>query len=325
MLTNIHTRFVAARTACSSIRIAAACALFTATAALTGCTTDPKNFDSPESAVGSLVAALRSDSTAQLYEILGSDADKLLDSGDSVADANGRSEFLRLYDERNRLVKTESDVATLEIGSSAWPMPIPVVQGDKGWYFDTVAGLDEMLSRRIGRNELSAIQVCLAIDDAQREYAAADHDNDGWREYAQKFASDTGKKNGLYWPTSEGEPSSPLGEFVADAAEEGYGATKGQSGRRPYHGYYYKILTSQGPAAPGGELNFIANGHMIGGFAVIAWPAEYANSGLKSFMVSHHGIVYEKDLGDDTHRIAESMKSFNPGEGWAACASANSP
>lgn len=287
-----------------------------AAAALTGCGTAPMTFDSPQTAVTKLVGALRANDDAELKRIFGSDSDDLISSGDEVADQISRKEFVRLFDEQNRLVD-EGEGKTLEIGRSGWPFPIPIVQDKSGWFFDTAAGLDELLSRRIGRNELSAIEVVREIADAQREFAAADLAGDGWREYAQRFASEPGKRNGLYWTTSPGEPESPLGPFVADAAEEGYTARRpGEQGPRPFHGYLYRILTAQGPDAPGGSINFIAKGRMIGGFGVIAWPADYGNSGLKSFIISHHGMLYEKDLGDNTDRIARQMAAFNPGAGW---------
>lgn len=292
-------------------------------ALLGGCSTAPKEYDTPEAAVDALMAALRTEDTDRVRTVLGSEGEELLSSGDTVADANSRAELLRLYDEKHFLVEDDG-MATLELGATDWPMPIPLVEGERGWFFDTEAGADEVLSRRIGRNELDAIQVCLAIHDAEREYAAADMDGDGWREYATKFGSDPGTKDGLYWPAAEGEPLSPLGEFAAAAAAEGYAATKGQKGLRPYHGYYYRILTEQGPSAPGGAIDFIAHGHMIGGFGVVAWPAEYGSSGLKSFIVSHHGVVYEKDLGDDTDRAARAMTTFNPDAGWIPVAAAAS-
>lgn len=286
--------------------------------ALGGCATDPEPFATPEAAVDSLIVALRASDEPTLEKILGSDARDVLSSGDDVADRNRRADFLRMYDEKHTLARTDDDAATLEVGDTNWPLPIPVVKGDKGWYFDTAAGLDEMLSRRIGRNELDAIQTCLAIADAQREYASKDYNGDGWREYARSFASDPGKKNGLFWPAKEGEIESPLGPLVANAAEEGYRRSSGE--RTPYHGYYYRILTRQGPDAPGGSIDFVAQDRMIGGFGVIAWPAEYGNSGIKSFIVSHHGVVYERDLGDGTERTASSMAEFNPGPGWTPCA-----
>jgi len=293
---------------------------------LGGCTsTPPRTFDTPEAAVGSLVAAARANDTGELKHILGSQADELISSGDAVADVHGREEFVRQYDTKNALKPAANGAVTLEVGETNWPLPIPVVKGAKGWSFDAAAGLDEMLSRRIGRNELSTIQICLAIVDAQREYVSADFSGNGWREYAQRFISTPGSRDGLYWAPKQGEPESPLGELVARATEEGYTARRSAEGRRPYHGYLYRILTRQGADAPGGAMDYIAKDHMIGGFAVVAWPADYANSGLKTFITSHHGVVYEKDLGDDTDRIASKMSEFNPGEGWVKCDTAVVP
>jgi hypothetical protein len=286
----------------------------------TGCSSGPSRYQTPDAALDSLIAALRADNNDELKRVLGPGADDVLSSGDPVADANGRKEFLRLYDEKHHLETRDSETMILDVGATDWPLPIPLVKSDDGWSFDTAAGVDEMLSRRIGRNELSAIQVCLAIVDAEREYASADTNGDGWCEYAVKFKSDEGKKDGLYWPTGPGEPPSPMGDLVASATEEGY-STAGRDAAhpQPYHGYYYRILTSQGPDAPGGEINYVEQRHMIGGFAVVAWPAEYANSGLKTFITSHHGVVYQKDLGDDTDRLARQMKVFNPDSSWEVC------
>lgn len=309
------------RTRTTPVRAVTLCTLLAGAAGLGGCA-GPQQFDSPESAVATLAVALRADDQEQLKRILGPDSDKLLSSGDDVADANGRAEFLRLYDEKHRLYADDAETRTLELGATEWPMPIPVVKGQRGWYFDTAAGLDEMLSRRIGRNELYTIQVCLAVVDAQREYSAADLSGDGWREYATKFRSEPGKKDGLFWRAEPGEPESPLGELVAGATAEGYTAKEGP---QPFHGYYYRILTSQGPDAPGGAMDYVTQGRMIGGFGVIAWPAEYGNSGLKSFIVSHHGVVYEQDLGDDTDRIARETKAFNPAKGWEKADTSQEP
>jgi hypothetical protein len=283
---------------------------------LCGCAAQPTSFATPEEAVDSLVAALRADDESELHRVLGPDSDELLWSGDEVADARGRAEFLRLYDEKHQLKPEADDWRILEVGSTDWPLPVPVVQGEQGWYFDTAAGLDEVLSRRIGRNELSTIQVCLAIIEAQREYAAADFAGEGWGEYARKVNSDPGKRNGLYWPVAPGETESPLGELVAQATAEGYEVADFVNPPQPYHGYFYRILTGQGPAAHGGAMNFVVQDHMIGGFGIVAWPAEYGNSGLKTFIASHHGAVYERDLGEDTDRIARTMQAFNPEPGW---------
>lgn len=286
-----------------------------------GCSAPQRTFDTPEAAVDALVSTLRTDDRAELKRILGSDADDVLSSGDAVADRNARTEFLRTFDESHRLVADGGDAMILEVGASAWPMPIPVVKGDAGWFFDTEAGLDELLSRRIGRNELDVIQVSLAIVDAQREFAARDLSGSGLREYARQFRSDPGKRNGLYWPSRPGEPESPLGELVADAQGAGYRFDRG-SRPQPFHGYYFRILTAQGPSAPGGAMDYIARGHMIGGFGVVAWPADYGNSGIKTFIVSGHGVLYERDLGEDTDRIARDMRAFDPGPGWTRIADA---
>jgi len=224
-----------------------------------------------------------------------------------------------LYDDKHELVEgSEPDAPyTLLVGESSWPFPIPVVKGKSGWYFDTAEGKDEILNRRIGRNELSAIQVCLAIVDAQREYARRDPAGTGLPVYAEKFNSDPGTRNGLYWPAKEGEEKSPLGELVAKASEEGYKSARNESGEQvPYHGYHYRILTSQGQSAPGGARDYIVEGKLIGGFGVVAWPDQYGNSGIMTFITNQDGVVYQKDLGPSTPKLAESMAAFDPGEGW---------
>jgi hypothetical protein len=189
-------------------------------------------------------------------------------------------------------------------------MPIPLVKSSAGWTFDTAAGLDEIINRRIGRNELSAIQTCLAVGDAQREYYRHDRDGDGLLEYAQSFRSSLGLRDGLFWPAAEGEPQSPIGQLVATAAGKGYGPTD-----TSYQGYRYRLLTSQGPAAPGGAYDYIVRGNQIGGFAVMAIPSAYGDSGIMTFVLSHSGVVYQKDLGENTETEAHNIKSFNP-DGW---------
>ncbi len=293
-----------------------------AMACAAGCSAPPQSFATPDEAMDTLVGALRKDNNQEVLRIMGSDARDLMDSGDAVADANRRAMFLRLYDEKHRLTPLDEGVVAVEVGKGDWPLPIPLVKGDKGWSFDAAAGKDEVLSRRIGQNELDAIQTCLAVVDAQREYVAVDHDGDDIAEYAQHFMSNPGKKDGLFWPTAPGEPASPLGELIGQASTEGYGqvgaGTRGNP--RPYLGYCFRILTAQGAEAPGGALNYLAGKHMIGGFALGAWPAEYGNSGLMTFMVSHGGTVYQRDLGDETASIAKAMTKFNPGAGWVKCA-----
>ena len=274
-------------------------------------------FDSAEKAVDALVSALRANDMAQAATILGSGAEEVLHSGDDVSDRNGVTTFLAAYDEAHRLEAAADGDMNLLVGSNEWPMPIPLFEEGGRWSFDTEAGVDELLSRRIGRNELDAVQVCLAIVDAQQEFASSDPDGDGVQEYAQKFRSEEGKRDGLYWPAKEGEPQSPLGELVAEAAERGYAPrTAGESGPRPYRGYHYRILKAQGPGADGGAFDYLVNGRMIGGFAVIAYPAEYANSGIASFIVNHAGVVYEKDLGELTPEFARAIEKFDPSHGW---------
>jgi hypothetical protein len=206
---------------------------------------------------------------------------------------------------------------TLTVGDEEWPLPIPLVKADGGWQFDTDAGDDEILSRRIGRNELSTIQVCLAIVDAQREYAEMNVDGSGPGQYAQRFLSQPDKHDGLYWPTAEGAEPSPLGELVSAAAEEGYDVSPPPTeAPRPYHGYLYRILKSQGPDARGGAQDYLDSGRMTRGFGVVAFPADYGNSGIKTFLVDQDGIVYQRDLGADTERIASAMTAFNPDSSW---------
>jgi hypothetical protein len=275
---------------------------------------EPQAFASPDDAVRALTNALRADDMNQLQTIVGSEGEQIVSSGDDAADRQRRQKFLTLYDEKHSFSNEGPDTMTLVIGNSDWPFPVPIVRESKGWVFDSEAGREEILNRRIGDNELSAIQVCRAIADAQHEYAMRDPDGDGVHEYAQQFASDPGKRNGLYWPTVQGENASPLGALVAQATAEGY--TRKEHGPTPYHGYYYRILHAQGPHAPNGNLNYVVNGKMILGFAVVAYPAEYDNSGIMTFIMGPDGVVYQKDLGEKTAELARDMKAFDPGEGW---------
>lgn len=273
-------------------------------------------FGTAEEAARELVEALRAEDLPRAEAILGEGGEEILYSGDDVADRNGRKEFVRLYDEKHRMEKRPDGAMTLCIGEIDWPVPAPLVRSSDQWVFDGVAGQEEILDRRIGKNELDAAQVCLAYCDAQREYALRDRDGDGVLEYARKFRSSPGAQDGLFWHAKEGEPQSPLGEFAAQAVKEGYrGGSEGE-GPRPYHGYYYRILESQGPNAQGGEHTYLAGDSMIGGFALVAYPAEYGNSGIMTFVVSYEGTVYEKDLGDDTEKTAEEMTVFDPDPSW---------
>jgi len=281
-----------------------------------GCATQT-TFDSADKAVDSLVAAVRAQDTGQLKNVLGPEADEIISSGDPVADKNTQDDFLKAYDEKHHLVAGAEGSMTLVVGKSDWPLPIPLVQEGGKWRFDTDAGMDEILNRRVGENELDAIQTCLAILDAQREYVSRDRDANGLCEYADRFISDPGTKNGLYWPTAANEPPSPLGPLAAEAAEEGYKHHESSTASpRPYHGYLFRILTSQGANAPGGALDYTVGGKLIGGFAVVAWPADYDNSGVMTFIMNHDGIVYQRDLGDDTGKKAEAMNAYDPGPEW---------
>jgi DUF2950 family protein len=271
-----------------------------------------QRFSTPEAAVDALAKAARSGDGKTIVTILGPGSEDLVSSGDPVADANRRQEYLAAYDAGHRIVTEAGKGATLIVGPNDWPFPIPVVQRDGQWIFDVAAGREEILARRIGENELSTMKALLAYYDAQNDYADMFKSKSGQAVYAQRVVSSPGKKDGLYWPTSGNEQPSPLGEAVAAATQRGYRPGAGE----PFFGYYYKVLTRQGPAAPGGAIDYIAKGDMIGGFAAVAYPAEYGNSGIMTFMINHNGDIYEKDLGEGTARIASRITSFNPDDTW---------
>lgn len=284
---------------------------------LSGCQMGQAKFSTPEAAAAALVNAVRSEQFEEVERILGRGSEEVTSSGDEIADRENRKRFLAAFDQKNAVVVEPDGSATLQVGKDDWPMPIPIKKRWNSWRFDTRRGKEEILNRRIGRNELTLREVCLAIVDAQREYESVDRNGDGTREYAQRLISDPGQRNGLYWETGDGEAPSPLGPLVADATAEGYGADKARSGqRRPYHGYLFKLLKAQGPDAPGGAQDYVVDGRMTRGFALLAWPAEYGNSGVMTFMVSHHGVVYERNLGRRTDRIANEMTVFNPDSHW---------
>jgi len=270
-------------------------------------------YKSPDEAVAALVSAAQSGDQKGLMRVLGPGSAEIASSGDDVADAAGRKRVLEAYEAKHSFVMEGDDKAILVVGTENWPFPIPLVRKDGAWRFDTAAGRDEILFRRIGRNEFSAIQAALAFVDAQQEYA--DKGIAGSGVYAQRIVSQRGKKDGLYWPAQAGEDESPLGALAANAAAEGYRVGQARQ-RTPYHGYYYKVLTRQGPNAPGGALDYVVHGKMIGGFALVAYPAQYRNSGVMTFLVNHHGDVYEKDLGPNTASIAGAMAAFDPDNTW---------
>ena len=272
-----------------------------------------KTFSTPEMAVEELVKALRDGSEKELLAIFGPGSEPLISSGDKVDDRERREEFVRLYGEANRLEPAGDKKRIVHAGKNDWPFPIPIVKVGESWRFDTKQGKEEILHRRIGENELGAIQTCLAIVDAQREYAAVDRNGDGLLEYAQKFASTKDKTDGLHWEVKPGEKPSPLGPLVAKARGEGY--MKGEK-PAPYNGYFFRILTAQGKSARGGAYSYLVKGKMVGGFSVVAYPATYAVSGVKTFIVNHEGVVYEKDLGPKTMKQAMTMKLFDPDRTW---------
>jgi hypothetical protein len=272
-----------------------------------------QTYKTPEAAVDALVATAKSGDQREALVVLGRDGEDIISSGDKVSDDAARQRFVASYDAKHQIAMEGDDKAVLVIGDNDYPFPIPLVRKNGQWSFDTEAGRREILYRRIGHNELDAIQTCLAFVDAQDEYAEKDRTGAGAGVYAERFISQPGKKDGLYWPTAQGEEESPLGELFAAASRQGYRAGEGRS---PYHGYYYKILTRQGPAAVGGAADYVVQGKMIGGFALVAYPAEYRNSGVMTFLVNHNGTVFQKNLGPKTAELAEAMTSFNPDPSW---------
>jgi DUF2950 family protein len=273
----------------------------------------PRRFASPEEAVQAFVSALRAGNTEALVGILGRDSRALVVSGNPVLDRQSRERFLAGYDDVHTLV-ADGEATVLHVGRDDWPFPIPLVKDRDRWRFDVRRGRDEILARRIGRNELYTIQTCLAYVDAQREYYAEDRNGDGILEYALRFASAPRARDGLYWPTQPGERPSPLGELVVRARAEGYRRETG--GPTPYHGYLYRVLTAQGPSAPDGAHDYLVRGHMLAGFALVAFPAQYGVSAVMTFIVNHDGIVYQKDLGPRTRELAMAMRTFDPDRTW---------
>lgn len=271
-------------------------------------------FDTPEHAVTALVSALRSGDPQRMLKVLGPEGEKLVTSGDPVADRQARARFLAAFNQAHELVPHGDDQTILVVGENHWPFPIPAVRRDGHWLFDTLAGEQEILNRRIGTNELDAIEVCRAYVDAQREYASTDRNGDGFLEYAHSFMSRPGKRDGLYWPAAPGETESPIGLLMARARAEGYSTAQGKP--RPFHGYYYRILKAQGPHAPGGTMDYVIREHMIGGFALVAYPAQYGSSGIMTFIVNHDGIVYQKDLGPETAKLATELDRYDPDPTW---------
>ena len=272
-----------------------------------------QTFPSPEDAAGALVRAVKAHDRRGTFAVLG-DVAGWISSGDAVADRATADGFVSAYEAKHAIVR-DGDKATLTIGDDDFPFAFPLVKSGDAWHFDTAAGKEELLTRRIGGNELDAIKVLQAIADAQLDYASEPRGRDGVVQYATRFASSQGKRDGLYWPTKEGEPPSPLGSLVADAAGEGY--KKDQKSSTPYHGYFYRMLKGQGKNAASGAFDYVVRGRDIAGFAVVAYPARYGNSGIMTFIINQDGEVYQADLGPGTPEKASRMQRFDPGPGWS--------
>lgn len=276
-----------------------------------------KIYASPRQAADALAVAWHNGRTADLLEILGAAGEKLVSSGDPVAEKHARDRLALLYEKRHRIEAEGESKAIIVMGDEDWPYPIPLVKQEAGWRFDVVAGAQEVVDRRVGRNELDAIQLCRTYVEAQRAFAAKDRSGNGPHEYAQKLMSSEGKHDGLYWPVAEGEEESPVGPLVAQAEAGGYGAATAE-GKAPFKGYYYRILTEQGPHADGGARNYLVGGRMTGGFALVAYPSGYLSSGIMTFVVNQDGIVFQKNLGPETKTIAENMTAYDPDNSWKA-------
>jgi hypothetical protein len=274
-----------------------------------------ESFATPDEALTSVIEDLKSGNLPGLLKIFGPGIEPILNSGDPIEDQNARDRFLASAEEHHHF-DGSGNTLTLVIGKDDWPFPIPLKKVDERWRFDTAAGKEETLNRRIGENELSTIQTMLAFVDAQGDYAELQRQRSGTPEYAQQILSSPGKMDGLYWPAAEGQPQSPLGPLVAAARAVGYRRSAKAEEPTPYHGYFYKVLTGQGPNASGGAADFIVNGRMIGGFGLVAWPARWGDSGVMTLIVNHEGVVYQKNLGPQTAKIAPAISLFDPDPSW---------
>ncbi len=278
-------------------------------------TTHGEAFATTDAAAKALADAARNHNVAALTKILGPDSRNLVSSGDPVADRATGTRIAAAYDQMHRFVTGSEGRVFIYVGAENWPLPIPLVKHNGKWYFDTAFGKQEILARRIGRNELEAMKVCEAVVAAQQQYFSQEQTGETGAQYAQKFLSDAGKHNGLYWKTAAGAPPSPLGPLIVAASNEGY--RRGAAGKpNPYHGYIYRILTAQGEQAAGGAHSYLKDGRMTGGFAVLAYPAGYRSSGVMTFMAGQDGVVYQKDLGPDTAKVASSIAAYDPDSSW---------
>jgi hypothetical protein len=274
-----------------------------------------KTFASPGEAALALYTAVKAHDSQTVAAIFGSNSSDILHTGDDVADKNMADNFVRAYEQMHRVVVEPDQTVTLYIGAENWPLPIPIVKNSAGaWYFDTESGRQEILQRRVGGNENDAVVVLANLVQAQMDYASALREGDNTKHYALKFLSDEGRQNGLYWKTGDNDPPSPIGPQLVSAASEGYKLEQGKN--TPFHGYYYRMLTKQGPAAKGGALDYVVNGKLTRGFAFVAYPAEYRNSGVMTFIVNQTGIIYQQDLGAQTADVNSAIQEYNPGSGW---------
>lgn len=272
-----------------------------------------KTFSTSKEAVGTFIQAVRDGNTSDLRAILGPGTEEIISSSDPVADKTGRDHFLAAYDLKHSLAESAPHQLSLNVGKDDWPFPIPLVHAGDKYYWDGAAGREEILYRRIGNNELAAIDVCKGAVAAQRDYAATGHDGLPAGIYAQRLVSESGKQNGLYWQVNEGENPSPAGPLLAQASAEGYG---GSAKGSPYHGYYYRMVKAQGGNAKGGAKSYLVDGNMTGGFAFVAYPADYRSSGVMTFLINENGTIYEKDLGEKTADLAQQMTEYNPDKTW---------
>jgi hypothetical protein len=295
------------------LKITSAAVLVTAALAMPAAAqqSGQKTFPTAQAASKALVDAAKSNDQNTLLQVLGPDAKEIVSSGDEAEDAQSRATFVMRYQEMHRLTKEPNGTTTLYVGSENWPLPISLVNKGGAWYFDSAAAKMEILYRRVGRNEISTIRTAQELVTAEKEYAASHHG-----EYAQKLFSDPGQQNGLYWKSDAGQSQSPIGPLVASAVAEGYKAGPEGAAATPYRGYLYSVLTQQGSHGPGGAKNYVVDGKMTGGFAFVAFPAQYRSSGVMTFMICPNGVVYRKDLGQNTEKIAMAMKSFNPDSSW---------
>jgi len=273
------------------------------------------SFRTPGDACDALISALKADDSSALLNLLGAGAKDIITSGDPTEDKNNRAQFVERYQQMHRLVTEPDGTTTLYIGSANWPTPIPLVHRTNGWYFDVAAGRQEILYRRVGENELTVIQTCHELVDAEKEYYGTPHDGDPAGQYAQKFFSDPGKHNGLYWDATNGQPQSPIGPLVASAAAAGYTRNANEQ-PQPYHGYYFRVLTARGAPGRTTGVSYVQDGKMTRGFAFIAYPAEYRSSGVMTFIVDQDGVVYEKDLGPRTAEVAKAMARYERDASW---------